>query len=103
MTRARHDLLGDSTGSRTSTSEKGSKKGGGADKPQKVKLVVAVAVLVIATALIAYQVLPNFEPAKPELTEAELNQPPDMTGTIPTAPVPADTPRGRGVGTRPSN
>lgn len=101
MSRARHDLLGDSVGARPSQSEK-SAKGSAAEKSQKPKLIIAVAVLLVAGALILYQILPTLSAGQPApLTEDQINQPPDMTGTIPTAPVPVDPPRGQGAGKRP--
>ena len=84
MSHIRHEL-GDAASSEGATSGRAAKAGG--DKPQTVKLVIAIAILVIAAGLILYQTgLFDAKPAplaaSPE-AQADDNQNPDNPGQPP--------------------
>lgn len=87
MSHIRHEL-GNAASSEGATSGRASKsRGGGGDKPQTVKLAIAVTILVIAAGLILYQTgvfdtKPAPLAASPE-AQADDNQNPDNPGQPP--------------------
>lgn len=105
VTRARHDLLGGPSGGKGSDAPSNAKssKGGGRDKAQTVKLVVAISVLVLAVAMIGYQILPSISSGSKPNTVVDITQPPDNSDVDPRMVTAPDPPRGPGAGKRANN
>lgn len=95
--------------SQTTTSRTGAastKKPSGADTSQRIKLVVAIVVGVLAIGLIVYQVLPMLSTGRrssatvaPDITEPVQANSPDLAPGTHEAPI---KPKPRGSGKRPA-
>jgi len=69
----------------------------------KIKLIAASAVLLVAVILIAYNVLGSDGPAQSaSIAQNAIEPAVDNTGVVPGKEVPPDPPRGKGVGKRQS-